>query len=376
MTTGEKIAALRRAAGLSQEALADRLDLSRQAVSKWEADQAVPGMDNLLELSRIFGVSVDTLLRPDEELPGKSGEGQEQEMKATVSPKGFYVSYKPVLTRKTKAFIIAVALLFAVSAVGSVVSLVGLTRLQERLALLQSRVDALPAGGDVIYMPSPDSGAAEAADMADARVDYTLDRADPTKLSLQISAMPREIDATESAQFCVKGGGQSVTVPAAYENGSYTGTAQFPLMDTVSVYLLLTKEGATRNLLVRHLEYLEDEYQLYVDASLAEGGLSWSAGRGASLTGRMCVSIESHAAETVLYPVSGRVVVYVNGEEYDSLPIDDITARAEEWRQPDMAGATRFYYIDLPWTQIDAEMDAVTWTVEITDNFGRVQTTE
>ena len=69
MTTGEKIAALRRKAGMSQEALADQLGISRQAVSKWEADQAVPGMDNLVELGRIFGVPVDAILRPDSRLP-------------------------------------------------------------------------------------------------------------------------------------------------------------------------------------------------------------------------------------------------------------------------------------------------------------------
>ena len=44
MTTGEKIAALRKEQGMSQEALGEKLGLSRQAVSKWEADQAVPTM--------------------------------------------------------------------------------------------------------------------------------------------------------------------------------------------------------------------------------------------------------------------------------------------------------------------------------------------
>lgn len=68
MTTGEKIAALRKEQGMSQEALGEKLGLSRQAVSKWEADQAVPTMDNLMELSKLFGVPVDTLLRPDAEL--------------------------------------------------------------------------------------------------------------------------------------------------------------------------------------------------------------------------------------------------------------------------------------------------------------------
>ena len=72
MTTGEKIAVLRKEQGMSQEALGEKLGLSRQAVSKWEADQAVPTMDNLMELSKLFGVPVDTLLRPDAELVPKT----------------------------------------------------------------------------------------------------------------------------------------------------------------------------------------------------------------------------------------------------------------------------------------------------------------
>ena len=82
MTTGEKIAALRREHKLSQEALGEKLGLSRQAVSKWEADQAVPTMDNLMELSRLFGVPVDTLLRPDAPFPAapaEDGAGKESE---------------------------------------------------------------------------------------------------------------------------------------------------------------------------------------------------------------------------------------------------------------------------------------------------------
>ena len=77
MTTGEKIAALRKEQGMSQEALGEKLGLSRQAVSKWEADQAVPTMDNLMELSKLFGVPVDTLLRPDAELMPKTEDSDE-----------------------------------------------------------------------------------------------------------------------------------------------------------------------------------------------------------------------------------------------------------------------------------------------------------
>ncbi len=61
----EKIRDLRKKAGLSQEELAEKLDVSRQAVSKWELGAAVPTADKLLEISDLFGVSLDHLMRED-----------------------------------------------------------------------------------------------------------------------------------------------------------------------------------------------------------------------------------------------------------------------------------------------------------------------
>ena len=62
----EKLYELRRAAGLSQEELAERLSVSRQAVSKWENGAAQPELSKLVELSRLYGVSVDELLSLEE----------------------------------------------------------------------------------------------------------------------------------------------------------------------------------------------------------------------------------------------------------------------------------------------------------------------
>lgn len=62
----EKLYELRRAAGLSQEELAERLGVSRQAVSKWENGAAQPELSKLVELSRLYGVSVDELLSLEE----------------------------------------------------------------------------------------------------------------------------------------------------------------------------------------------------------------------------------------------------------------------------------------------------------------------
>lgn len=62
MTIGEKIALRRRSAGLSQEALAGQLGVSRQAVSRWETNESLPDTERVLQLCRIFGVSADDLL--------------------------------------------------------------------------------------------------------------------------------------------------------------------------------------------------------------------------------------------------------------------------------------------------------------------------
>ena len=69
MTMGEKIVALRKKECWSQEDLADRVDVSRQSVSKWEGDLAAPTLDKLLELSRLFGVSTDYLIKDELESP-------------------------------------------------------------------------------------------------------------------------------------------------------------------------------------------------------------------------------------------------------------------------------------------------------------------
>ena len=58
----EKLYELRRASGMSQEELAEKLGVSRQAVSKWESGATQPELPKLIELSKIYQVSVDALL--------------------------------------------------------------------------------------------------------------------------------------------------------------------------------------------------------------------------------------------------------------------------------------------------------------------------
>ena len=65
MSIGEKITMQRKIRGMSQEALANEMDVTRQAVSRWETGDATPDVDKVIQLSKLFGVSTDYLLIDD-----------------------------------------------------------------------------------------------------------------------------------------------------------------------------------------------------------------------------------------------------------------------------------------------------------------------
>jgi len=66
MNLSEKIFELRKAHGMSQEQLAEKMGVTRQSISKWESGESLPDVDRLPELSRIFNVTTDYLLKPSE----------------------------------------------------------------------------------------------------------------------------------------------------------------------------------------------------------------------------------------------------------------------------------------------------------------------
>jgi transcriptional regulator with XRE-family HTH domain len=84
MNFSEKLLTLRKSKDLTQAQLAEKLNISRQSISKWESGQSIPELDKILELSNIFDVTTDYLLKPSEidELSVKTEilEKQQQQM--------------------------------------------------------------------------------------------------------------------------------------------------------------------------------------------------------------------------------------------------------------------------------------------------------
>ncbi|MBQ9943955.1 MAG: helix-turn-helix transcriptional regulator [Clostridia bacterium] len=105
MILADKIISLRKKMGWSQEELAHQLNVSRQAVSKWESAQSVPDLERVLQLSQLFGVTTDYLLKDELETESYTGNDAPSALrKVTLAQANEYLAL-----RKSAALRIAIA---------------------------------------------------------------------------------------------------------------------------------------------------------------------------------------------------------------------------------------------------------------------------
>lgn len=125
MTLGEKILSLRTARDMSQDDLAEKLEVSRQSVSKWETGQSTPDLDKIIRLADLFGVSVDELVR----------DGERPRLPEPPQPQVVYVERKQEKQSLTAVQIFGVIL----EVIGAALAIMGLIG-EDRLLIY----DALP----------------------------------------------------------------------------------------------------------------------------------------------------------------------------------------------------------------------------------------
>ena len=103
MTFGEKLQELRRRSGMSQDTLAEKLEVSRQAVSKWERDETMPETEKVVRIAQLFNVSTDYLLlsNPAQENPQPQPQSrpytsQNDRFRAEIRRHGYKAGYIPM----------------------------------------------------------------------------------------------------------------------------------------------------------------------------------------------------------------------------------------------------------------------------------------
>ena len=111
MKLADKIIKLRKQLGWSQEELAEKLNVSRQSVSKWEGALSIPDLNRIIKLGEIFGVSTDYLLKDDIEDFGISGEDQDERL-SLISLEDA-TAYVETTYKRSKAVVKAVVILIS-----------------------------------------------------------------------------------------------------------------------------------------------------------------------------------------------------------------------------------------------------------------------
>lgn len=128
MILADKIMQLRKKNGWSQEELANQLNVSRQAVSKWESAQAAPDLSKVLAMSQLFGVTTDYLLKDEMEAEEAAPESGDPALRrVTLAEAAAYIAWRDkaalLIAGATLLCILGVAVMLCVTAAGALTNL-------------------------------------------------------------------------------------------------------------------------------------------------------------------------------------------------------------------------------------------------------------
>ncbi|MGM9593419.1 MAG: helix-turn-helix domain-containing protein [Candidatus Onthomonas sp.] len=353
MTLGQRIVEQRKKLGLSQEALGERLGLSRQAVSKWEADAAIPEVDKLIALSRLFSVPVGWLLGVEEEI--SSAQSKEEaltdvQLKLVEEIVQRYLAARPepAPTRRERwwnspralmllAFAFLILLIAGIKVGGSISAelsgyrsnVSGLAAsyqlLQEQISGLQYRMDALT--GQMEEQTKLLSGWTLTPSGGEAAVAVTL------------SATPKEYQEGDQGIFSVQLDGEEIARSECQWNGvCYTASAELAIEDGYSYCFILNRAGGQTFEILADLSNPSGAYELvYLKESttpeFTARVLQWTTEGATGLRITECnvsYTAPSYSLSKTLEPVSMDWVLYVNGEEVSRAEEQTVKALAED----------------------------------------------
>ena len=187
MILADKIIDLRKKAGWSQEELAEKLAVTRQSVSKWEGAQSIPDMDKVVQMSRLFGVTTDYLLKDEIEIAEPTVNADDRQpplRRVTIGEASDYLAL-----RRAAAPRIALATMLCIF---SPIALIGLAAVSELSASAFPLREETAAGIRVLYggsaKPENIAGFLEKEDVDGALVGGASLKADSFSAMIEKSA--------------------------------------------------------------------------------------------------------------------------------------------------------------------------------------------
>lgn len=259
MTIGQRVAQKRKELGLSQEALGDQLGVSRQSIYKWESDSALPEIDKLIALSRLFGVSVGWLLGVEEPLrtdgtdngdapetePGELTEAQLRMVEEIVAR---YTAAVPQPKRRRWPFVLA-GLVLTVVFLNLFQSLDTLRLQQQSIFNDISRVESsVNTQIGSISIQVEDILKAQNSLIADYGSEILSADLKKNEVTFSLRAVPKTYTDGMQVEFLAESGGSVGTIPGeAASNGGYTASLTCPLSDSITLSVVLILPDGTRS---------------------------------------------------------------------------------------------------------------------------------
>ena len=270
LTMGQRIAQERKRLGISQEALGEKMGVSRQAISKWEADGAVPEIDKLISLSKLFGTSVGWLLgveTPSQTQPDELTESQLKMVEEIVK------RYQPATQKPKQPWYISV--LLCIIAITGILSIMVMTimsyapsasipdysrqiaDLQRQLSSLDSRLDEITHAAENYDKLLTNYGFELTAVQDNARVTF--------------NGIPKNYHETQTAVLRVSRDNGEVfhQYSCSWDGLNWKADLELPIEDGYEFGFLVTEQGKTQIQLLdgNHFESLADSLEIQCEIS-------------------------------------------------------------------------------------------------------------
>lgn len=363
MTLGERIAALRKEQGLSQEALGELVGVTRQAVSKWEADRAVPDVNNCVAMSRAFGIPLARLLELEED--GGPQELTEDQLRLLERLTEQYAAAQRKVRRRWRWPLILLTCALLVGAAWLWEWLNDMNRtieyLSGELAGLQGEI--VSGVGDRVQ----ESLAAESSLVTDYTLEVAAADVVENTVTYRITANLKEAASETAVSLMASCGSEIITAPAERGAGlSCAGELTVPIRDDTTVYLAVEAGGESRSQILESV-YPESDYAIRISghvrwAALQQSGLTAEAVEPVQIFAFLC---EGPGMEKPLALTRLEMGLFQNDRQVSALPIDLALGRTGygEWS---LSGE-----FDMP-AAVDAGVgDTLTFALLAEDNYGR-----
>ena len=275
MTIGERIAQKRKEQNLSQEALGEALGVSRQSISKWESNNALPEIEKLIAMSRLFSVSVGWLLGVEEapaEDVGETEDGgdelSEEQLKLVEEIVSRYIAAQPkpqTMSPKRRRLLAGCAVIAAACL------LMGVFWISGQMDQMKNQYDSLQYALDRVTdsVNSQISGIGSRVEeilqsqnnlTADYDAQWTEKDIPGGTVTISAWAVPKTYREGMTAEFLAVCDGETLTFPAEQTEGqTFAADLICPLVDDIQVSVVFLSEDT------RETQLLQDFYNLYTE---------------------------------------------------------------------------------------------------------------